>query len=176
MTSPNFPIAKTEEEFYTLNPKNSFWTEILIEAPPDVVQAVCVDFETRPSWDPFLTRMKVTGDVGDLSTNPKLYETVDPYMNGQAFRTPFAMPFSKNDEEGLIWGANLVGGCMFRADHGHLFIPVDGGETTKFANYECQSGFFKYLKDFAAYKKAFEATNEALKRVCEDGNEYFNDV
>ena len=52
-------------------------------------------------------------------------------------------------------------------------LPIEGsdGKATRFINYERQSGFFKYFTNFPQYKKAFQGSNEGLKRVCEEEEE-----
>jgi hypothetical protein len=172
MTS-NFPIIINEEEFKSSNPGSyrDMWTEITIQAPPAKVRSIFLDFPNRTNWDPFYRHMEVKkGQLEDLSTKPTLSITVDMKGDGKNFKVPFAFPISRNDEQYVIWGLNKLCGVLFLIDHVHAFLPVDDGKATRFVNYERQSGCMKILTNVATITKAFNASNEALKKVCEEGN------
>jgi len=71
MTS-NFPIVSTEEEFISSKQGHYrvLWTEI--------IRAKCLDFENKPSWDPFYRKTEVIkGRLDDLDTKPTIALTLD---------------------------------------------------------------------------------------------------
>jgi hypothetical protein len=169
----NFPIVSTEEEFISSKQGHyrDLWTEIIINAPPAVVRAKCLDFENKPSWDPFYRKTEVIkGRLDDLDTKPTIALTLDVKLNGKEMKLPLTPVITKNDEEGLIWGMNIARGCFYKADHVHLFLPMDDGKATRLVNYERFSGFLKYLMDESSLAKPFNASNAALKKVCEEAN------
>lgn len=170
----HFPIVSTtEEDFKDSNPGiyRDIWTEIVIQVPPSKVRDVFLDFENRPSWDPFYRKFVVkNGQVDDTSTEPAIGFTVNEKCDGKKdFRVPFTFPITKNDEDGIIWSYKLVGGYLFLLDHVHLFQPLDGGKATRLVNYERQAGLIKYFTNIKSFTRAFKICNEALKKACEDG-------
>ena len=172
MTS-NFPIVGgTEEEFKATNPGNRYhdvWTEIIIQAPPAVVRAVCLDFQSRASWDPAVTHIEVIrGQADDLSTKPALKLAFEFALDGKETKIPFRPLIMKNDEGCLLWGLNLLGGLFYKMDHAHIFEPIDGGKATRLVNYERFGGFLKYTMDYSNWKECFKASNVAIKKMAEE--------
>lgn len=109
--------------------------------------------------------------------------TVSPKCNEQKFKVPFPFTILGNGPEVVAWGVNFLWGCCFQVDHVHLFLPIEIKEerhdsepgnsasavtATRLVNYERQCGPMKYFTDTTLYNRAFDCSNEALKKVCEE--------
>lgn len=177
-SSSNFPIIRTtKDDFKASNPGayRDIWTEIVINAPPEKVRTVFLDFENRPKWDPFYRHFEFKESI-----KTKISFTINEKCDGNKkkdFKVPLTCTISKNDDEGIIWGCKLLGGHLLKVDHVQLFQPItenDGGDKARvtkkcrLVNYERQAGLIRYLTNVKTYSKAFQASNEALKRVCEE--------
>jgi len=137
-------------------------TQIIINATPDKVWAVLMDFENYPKWNSFIK--KVSGDpkVGVQIT----VSIVSPKGKPMTFK-PIVLAFEHHKE--LRWLGRLWFKGVF--DGEHTFELIDSGHgTTIFNHGETFKGmlaglFKKQLKN--STRSGFERMNRDLKKRVE---------
>ena len=136
-------------------------TTIDIAADPDTVWAVLTDFASYPEWNPFMSRVEGTPEVGS-----KLVIRLSPAGGrGMTFR-PTVLAATPGRE--LRWLGKLGVGGLFAGEH--FFVldsDADGG--TRMTHGEEFSGILVSLMGGATRSTddGFSAFNEALKHRAE---------
>lgn len=137
-------------------------TQIIINATPDKVWAVLMDFKNYPNWNSFIKSISGEPKVGDQIT----VSIVSPKGKHMTFK-PLVLAFEHHKE--FRWLGKLCFKGVF--DGEHRFELVDNGNgTTVFNHSETFKGmlvglFKKQLKD--STKTGFELMNVALKHRVE---------
>jgi len=137
-------------------------TEIDIEASEDRIWEVLTNFEDFPNWNPFITRLSGTPEVGE-----KFEVTIHPPDSNP-------MTFKPTCEEAvpgkqLRWLGTVILPRIF--DGEHIFEIEDKGDgTSRFIQRENFRGILvpfmrKMLNNNT--RRGFEAMNQALKDKCE---------
>ncbi|MBB5635261.1 hypothetical protein HDF26_004600 [Pedobacter cryoconitis] len=137
-------------------------TEILINATPQKVWTVLVDFDNYPKWNPFIKMLKGDIKVGQQIT----VQIAPPEAKGMTFK-PKVLAFDRNKE--FKWIGRLLFPGIF--DGEHKFELVDNGNgTTTFIQSEKFKGvlvtFLKKQLDNNT-KRGFELMNEKVKEQAE---------
>lgn len=133
-------------------------TSIEIDAPPERVWDVLVDFDHYDEWNPF---MRIAGRANLGAT--LVVHLVPPGGRESVFE-PDVTRCEKHRE--LRWCGHLVLPGLFDGEHRFRLVPLDGGDRTRFVHAETFSGVLAgsvlwYIGDET--KAGFEAMNEALK-------------
>ncbi|MGM0590830.1 MAG: SRPBCC family protein [Halobacteriota archaeon] len=136
-------------------------TTIDIDAPPERVWAVLVDFDDYPEWNPFMRVMGRPNLGADL-----VVELRPPGMRRSRFR-PRVTSVDRGHE--LRWLGHLGVAGLFDGDHRFVVDErPDGG--TRFTQSETFGGVlsgpvFRWLA--TATERGFREMNEALKQRAE---------
>ena len=139
------------------------YTEILIKATPEKVWSVFTDFESYPSWNPFIRSFKghvITGNTIEVVLQA-------PEKKEMAFK-PKVLVYDTLKE--LRWIGKLGISRLF--DGEHVFeLKNNNDGTTTFIQYERFRGVLvpfvsKMLNTNT--KSGFIKMNEALKKRCEN--------
>ncbi|WP_416838343.1 SRPBCC family protein [Haloferax sp. DFSO52] len=133
-------------------------TSIEIDAPPEQVWAVLIDFDHYDEWNPF---MRIVGRANEGAT---LVVRLMPPGGGESAFEPDVTRSEKNREFG--WLGHLVVPGLFDGEHRFRLEPLDDGERTRFEHSETFSGILagitlRFIREKT--EAGFEAMNEALK-------------
>lgn len=151
--------------------KHTVFTEIEINATPEVVRAKFLEFEKWPEWNLVIPEIVVrTGDIDNLKTKPTLELMLDFGRKGDPSTAPAFPEVTENNAEVFNWGFDK--GMLLRAEHVFIFEPINNGSGTRLVHYEKMAGM---ASSFAMTKKVkanmterYSLMNEALKKLCEE--------
>jgi hypothetical protein len=140
-------------------------SQIIINASPEKVWAVLVDFKNYPNWNTFIK--SISGEVKEGSKIKVYIEP--PEGKGMTFK-PKVLVFNANKE--WRWIGHLLFPGLF--DGEHIFELMDNGDgTTTFIQRENFRGvlvqFFKKMLEVNT-KNGFELMNKELKKRVEMNN------
>jgi hypothetical protein len=165
---------KNNEQTYIRNEnqvkgKRTVYTEIIINATPQVVRAKFLEFEKWPEWNAVIPKIAIkAGDINDLSTEPTLDLTLDFGRKNDPSQAPTFPIVTENNKEVFNWGFKMA---ILKAEHVFIFEPTNNDKGTRLVHYERMSGL---LKSFVLTKKTkanmtvrYNAMNAALKTICE---------
>lgn len=137
-------------------------TEIDIDAAPEVVWSILLDFRSHPEWNPFIRRIEGIAEAGQ-----RLSISVQPQGGkGMTFR-PTVLAAIPNQE--LRWRGRLLLPGIFDGEH-YLLIERRGPNAVKFIHGEKFSGLLIPLAKSSlegGTRAGFVAMNEALKARAE---------
>ncbi|KAB1186975.1 MULTISPECIES: SRPBCC domain-containing protein [Haloferax] len=133
-------------------------TSTEIDAPPERVWDVLVDFDRYDEWNPF---MRIAGRANMGAT---LVVRLMPPGGRESVFEPDVIRYEKHREFG--WLGHLFVPGLFDGEHQFRLEPLDGGTRTRFEHVETFSGVLagltlRFIGDET--KAGFEAMNEALK-------------
>ena len=153
--------------------KQTVYTEIEINASPEVVKSKFFDFEKWGTWNKVHPKIAVkSGNLNDLSTNPKIDLTLDFGRKGDPAPAPVSPKVYENSKEVFNWGFSL--GFLLNAKHVFIFESIQSGKATRLVHYEEMKGFFKSFAMNEETKlnmtKCYSAMNESLKKLCEQSS------
>lgn len=139
-------------------------TEVEIEATPERLWSILLDFPSYPEWNPFVRRVKGVAKVGD-----RLTAFIQPQGGrGMTFR-PTVLTVTPNQE--LRWRGRVLLPGIFDGEHYFQISPLAPGRL-RFIQGERFSGilvaFAKSSLD-GGTKAGFLAMNQALKARAEGG-------
>jgi hypothetical protein len=136
-------------------------TEITINASPEVIWKVLMDFDRYPDWNPFIKSISGEQKVGSRLTA----FLQPPGESGMTFK-PVVMEIKVNQE--FRWLGKLWGGGFFNGEH-HFILKETGKQSTQFIHGEKFTGILVGVLDgmLKNTKKGFEAMNKALKEKAE---------
>lgn len=136
-------------------------TKILINAAPDQIWAVLIDFESYPAWNPFIrfiSGKQVVGEMLEVQIQP-------PRGKGMTFR-PELLKLEKEKE--FRWKGKLLFKGVFDGEHYFILEKINESET-RFIHGEIFSGFLVGLLGgmLSKTEDGFRLMNEAIKAKCE---------
>jgi hypothetical protein len=144
-------------------PLRNIESSIDIDAPPEKVWAILMDFDAYPDWNPFITRIK-----GEQAVGGKL----EAYLSLSEGKGMTFKPTVKVFEDGteLTWLGIMFVPHVFDGRHTLRVEPREGGST--FVHRESFSGLLaglmmRFIGE--STENGFRAMNEALKARVEDG-------
>jgi hypothetical protein len=136
-------------------------TEILIHADIAKVWDVLMNFDSYPTWNPFITSISGEQKLGSrltVSINP-------PGGNGMTFK-PNILTLEANKE--FRWKGKLGINGIFDGEHYFMLESLDK-DITKFIHGEKFSGLLVPFvsKMLDKTQKGFQLMNESIKKECE---------
>jgi hypothetical protein len=140
-------------------------TEIEIDAAPERVWTVLVDFSRHAEWNPFIRDIE-----GEPLEGERLSIRIEP-PGGKAMRfRPTVLTAVPSQE--LRWLGRLGFPGIFDGEHIYTLGSLDSGERTRLIHREEFRGllvplFWKNLD--AGTRRGFEEMNVALKKRVEEG-------
>lgn len=151
--------------------KHTVFTEIVINASPEVVRSKFLEFGKWPEWNPVIPEIAViTGDIDDLMTKPTIELMLDFGRKKDPAKAPVFPDVTENSAEVFNWGFDK--GMLLRAEHVFIFESINNGNGTRLVHYEKMAGM---ISSFTMTKKVkanmterYELMNEALKNLCEE--------
>ena len=137
-------------------------TETIIEASPESVWSILTDFESYPSWNPFIKSIE-----GIKSKGEKLSVLIQPPNGSSMNFKPTVLVFNENEEFRWIGKLGIKG--IFDGEHYFKLTKLSDNET-KFIHGEKFSGLLVALMSGVLNKTAdgFKLMNEALKTKAEN--------
>ena len=137
-------------------------TQIDIDALPEQVWSVLIDFQRYPDWNPFIREIR-----GEIQKGAKLYVRLGPPDGKPMTFKPVLT--SAEPARSLSWLGTLFVPWLFQGEHKFLFEPI-GSVGTRFYQSETFGGvlvpFFRKSLDTDT-RRGFELMNEALKVEAE---------
>jgi hypothetical protein len=137
-------------------------TEIIINAVPQKVWVVLVDFDNYPKWNPFIKMLK--GDV--KAGNQITVQIAPPEASGMTFK-PKVLAFDRNKE--FRWIGHLLFPGIFDGEHKFELIDNGNGTTTFIQSEKFKGILVPFLKKQLDNntKRGFVLMNEKIKEVVE---------
>ncbi|SDJ52231.1 SRPBCC domain-containing protein [Natronorubrum texcoconense] len=137
-----------------------------IDAPPEVVWDVLLEFESYPEWNPFVRAIE-----GEPTEGERLRVRIDPpNSRGMTFK-PEVVAVEENRR--LVWLGRLVVPFAFDGYHEFHLEPIDAGEPsgarrTRLLHRETFRGaLVPLLLDQESLEAGFAAMNAAVKKRAE---------
>ena len=132
-----------------------------IDAPPDVVWDVLLEFDSYPSWNPFIRSIEGTPAAGE-----RLRVRIEPPTSrGYTFK-PEVITVEENRR--LVWFGRLGVPYAFDGYHEFHLEPIDDGKRTRLLHRETVRGaLVPVLFDRDAIERGFEQMNEGIKNRAE---------
>lgn len=136
-------------------------TMIRIYAPCEKVWQILTDFESYPSWNPFIRFIS-----GELKEGQKLQIRISPPNEKEMSFSPVLIRSIPGRE--LRWSGKLLFKGLFDGEHYFGLEEIDEN-TTLFVHGEYFSGLLVGLMPsvLEQTKVGFEQMNQALKKTCE---------
>ena len=149
--------------------KTTAYTEVIINASPEVVRERFLDFEKWSKWNTVFPKIAVEkGNINDLTTKPTLDLVINFGRKNDPAPAPTNPKVYENSPEVFYWGFNWG---ILKAQHVHIFESIDGGKKTRFIHYEKMSGLMKGLIMKPAMREnmvtKYNTMNTAFKTYCE---------
>lgn len=149
--------------------KTIAFTEIIINATPEVVRTKFLDFEKWSEWNTVIPKIEVKkGNINNLETKPTLNLTLNFGRKNDPAPAPTSPKVYENSPEVFYWGFRWG---ILNAEHVHIFESIDGGKNTRFINYERMSGPLRSLIMKPEMREnmiaKYNTQNAAFKKVCE---------
>ena len=137
-------------------------TEIIIEASRENIWSILTDFESYPSWNPFIKSID-----GIKSKGEKLSVLIQPPNGSSMNFKPTILVFKENEEFRWIGHLGIKG--IFDGEHYFKLMEESNGHT-KLIHGEKFSGLLVALMSGMLNKTAdgFKLMNEALKTKAEN--------
>ncbi|WP_049921202.1 SRPBCC domain-containing protein [Halopiger djelfimassiliensis] len=132
-----------------------------IDAPPEVVWDVLLEFDSYPEWNPFIRAIEGVPIKGE-----RLQVTIEPPDDRS---TTFAPELVAVEEHRRIaWVGRLLVPFAFDGYHELHLDSIDGGERTRLLHRETFRGaLVPLLLDHDRIERGFEAMNDAVKERAE---------
>ena len=145
------------------------FTEIIINATPEVVRAAFLDFKKWGEWNTVFPKIEIKkGNLNNLDTKPTLGLVLDFGRKNDPAPAPVNPRVYENSPEVFNWGFKWG---ILTAEHVHIFESINGGKNTRFINYERMSGLMKSLVMKPEMREnmiaKYNTMNTAFKNVCE---------
>ncbi|MFK7774248.1 MAG: SRPBCC domain-containing protein [Saprospiraceae bacterium] len=150
--------------------KRTAFTEIEINASPEIVRSKFLQFEKWSEWNTVIPEIAVkSGNLSDLSTKPTLDLMLNFGRKGDPAKAPVFPSVYDNNEEVFNWGFRK--GVFISAEHVFIFESINNGKGTRLIHYEKMKGM---LKAFIMTKKTkanmiekYNNMNKGFKTFCE---------
>lgn len=135
-------------------------TSIDIEAPPQRVWEVFLDFPAWKDWNPFIPAM-----IGTLEVGAHLRMTVvPPGRKSMEFKPEV---FTVRTAEEVVWGGSFLG-LVYRGDHSIFLEPLPDGGTHFRQRERFQGPIVLFMgKMIEATEQGYHQMNQALKERVE---------
>ncbi|RUO97787.1 SRPBCC domain-containing protein [Hyphomicrobium sp.] len=135
-------------------------TSVLIAAAPSRVWSVLMDFDSYPSWNPFIQSLK-----GEKRLGGRLEAIIVPPGRKPATFTPVVVEYVP--ERVFCWRGSLPIPGLFTGEHRFALTPEAAG--TRFEQSESFSGLLVPLVGgiLRDSERGFRAMNDALKSRAE---------
>jgi hypothetical protein len=146
--------------------KKELYSEIQIDANPEVVWRLLSDFASYPDWNPFMRSI-----AGELAVGKKLTVRLQPSGGRGTTFKPTLKVVERNHE--IRWLGRLLFPGLFDGEHILEIQPLDGGKRVKFVQRELFGGLLLPIltgmlgNDTA---RGFVEMNHALKQSIENSS------
>ncbi len=132
-------------------------TQIHIQAAPDKVWDVLMDFDYHPQWNPFIKHISGSREIGEM---------LNIELGGMKFK-PIVKEMKENRE--FRWLGKLWFKGLFDGEHQFILEPNEDGTTTFHQNESFRGVLVPIFKKklLEETKSSFEEMNVALKVECE---------
>jgi hypothetical protein len=149
--------------------KNTAFTEIEINASPELVRSKFLAFDKWGDWNSVIPQIAIkTGNLNNLKTKPTLDLTLNFGRKNDPAPAPVSPKVYENSAEVFNWGFNIG---VLKAVHVFIFEPIDEGKKTRLVHYEKMEGVLKFVmneKMKASMVDHYNKMNESLKKISEE--------
>lgn len=148
--------------------KTTAFTEIIIDAPLEIVRETFLDFKKWDEWNTVFTKLKVKkGDINNIDSKPRLGFDINFGRKNDPSPSPISPTVYQNSPEIFHWGFNYG---ILKANHVYVFEPINA-ISTRFINYEEVNGLLKGMLMTPSFRENminnYNNMNAAFKKVCE---------
>lgn len=149
--------------------KATAFTEIIINAPTEVVRENFLNFTKWGEWNTVFTKIEVKkGNIDKLETQPTLNLEIDFGRKNDPLPSPISPRVYENSPEIFHWGFNYR---ILKAEHIFIFESIENNNSTRFINYETARGLLKGLVMTQTFRENmitnYNTMNVAFKKICE---------
>ena len=154
--------------------KRTVYTEIDINASPDAVKKIFLEFDQWFKWCKVFPKIEIlSGDINDIASKPKLDLTLDFGRKNDPQKAPVNPIITVNSKKVFVWG--VYNGILIKAEHVFVFEPTNEGKGTHLIHYETMKGmlspFLMTNKVKANMAEHYNIMNQDLKNFCENRNQ-----
>lgn len=142
-----------------------FEVKVTVDAPPDYVWRVLIDFEKYSEWNPFITRIEGEPRIGSYIV---LHVKLDP--KAESIRLSKEMIISLKENQHLSYDQHFLSSSLFNAVRWQTIRPHDDGRKSIYHSHQKISGLASWpisrmYGDSIA--EGFQASSLALKKRVE---------
>ena len=112
-----------------------FEVEINVDAPPEYLWKVLIDFESYGEWNPFITKIEGKAKIGSIIT---LTIKLDPRM--EAIKLSKEMIVSLKEGQHLSYDSHVLSASLFNSVRWQTIRPSDNGQTSIYHTQQKISG------------------------------------
>jgi len=149
----------------------SVQTNIIIQAPPELVKQKFFDYQSYPSWNPFMVSFHKYTNTSDPQLNEGDELQIDLKLKGMNHTSTIYPTILNKTDLSLVWKGALVSDWIFYGIHKFAIESLEGGTRTLFIQLELFGGLLVYiLQLFGVFRRtqdSFIEFNEALKDEVE---------
>ena len=143
-----------------------FEVRLQIDAPPEFVWRVLIDFESYSEWNPFI--VKIDGEAR-IGSKIKLHVKLDQKF--EALRFSEEMIVSLKENQHLCYDSHFLSSSLFNSTRWQTIKPTKNGLSSIYHSHQRLSGlsawpFARIFGDRIA--SGFEASTLALKKRAEE--------
>jgi len=143
-----------------------FECKIQIDAPPEYVWKVLVDFERYGEWNPFLTKVEGKAEIG---AEIALYVKLSPEK--EAMRFSKEMIISLKENQHLSYDSHFLSSSLFNTVRWQTIRPCDDGNKSIYHSHQKISGVASWpITQLYGDRisEGFEASSLAFKKRVEE--------
>lgn len=142
-----------------------FEIQLQVDAPPEYLWRVLIDFESYSEWNPFITKVEGEARIG---AEINLHVKLDPRLD--SIRLWKEMIISLKDNQHLSYDTHFLSSTLFNAVRWQTIRPVEDGTKSIYHTYQKITGLASWpiSRTFGDRICAgFEASSRAFKQRVE---------
>jgi hypothetical protein len=142
-----------------------FEVKVQVDAPPEYLWKVLIDFEKYPEWNPFITKIDGEAKIGSSIT---LHVKLNP--NLESIRFSKEMIVSLKENQHLSYDSHFMSSSLFNAVRWQTIRPTDDGKQSIYHSHQKISGIASWpiCRAFGdSICDGFQESSLALKKRVE---------
>jgi hypothetical protein len=143
-----------------------FEVELKVDAPPEYLWKVLIDFKSYSEWNPFITQIEGEPKIGSYIT---LQVKMDPNLD--SIRLSKEMIVSLKENQHLSYDSHFLSSSFFNAIRWQTIRPTEDGKSSLYHSQQKISGLAAWPISHAfgdRISAGFEASSIAFKKRVEE--------